>query len=99
MPTMTKTKLIQILADRSNLSKAQVNLLLENLSDVVEETLKTDGVFSLPNLVKFTLKDKAAVPERKGVNPFTKEVITIAAKPASKKIRASVVGDLKKFTG
>lgn len=94
---MTKTKLIQVLADRSNLNKPQVNLLLENLSDVVEEQLKTEGVFSLPNLVKFTLKDKPATPERKGVNPFTKETITIAAKPATKKIRASVIGDLKKF--
>ncbi len=96
---LTKTKLIQVLADRSNLSRTQVNLLLENLSDVVEEQLKTGGIFSLPNLVKFTLKDKAATAERQGVNPFTKETIVIAAKPATKKIRASVIGDLKKFTG
>lgn len=96
---LTKPKLIQVLADRSNLSKTQVNLLLENLSDVAEEQLRTGGIFTLPNLVKFTLKDKAATPERQGISPFTKEAITIAAKPASKKIRASVVGDLKKFTG
>ncbi len=96
---LTKTKLIQVLADRSNITKAQANLFLENLSDVVEEQLKTEGVFSLPHLVKFTLKDKPATPERQGRNPFTKEAITIAAKPATKKIRASVIGDLKKFSG
>jgi nucleoid DNA-binding protein len=96
---LTKTKLIQVLADRSNLSKPQVNLLLENLYDVAEEQLKNEGVFSVPHLVKLTLKDKAATPERQGVNPFTKEAITIAAKPAAKKIRASVIGDLKKFQG
>lgn len=96
---LTKPKLIQVLADRSNLSKPQVNLLLENLSDVMEEQLKTEGVVAIPNLVKFTLRDKPATPERQGVNPFTKAAVTIAAKPASKKIRASVIGDLKKFTG
>jgi nucleoid DNA-binding protein len=99
MKMLTKTKLFQVLADRSNLSKNQVNLLMENLSDVAEEELKKGGIFTLPNLVKFTLRDKPATPERKGLNPFTKEAITIAAKPASKKIRASVIGELKKFSG
>jgi nucleoid DNA-binding protein len=96
---LTKSKLVQVLADRSNISKQQANLVLENLSDIVEEQLKAAGMFTIPNLVKFTLKDKPATPERLGVNPFTKSQITIPAKPASKKIRASVIGELKKFTG
>jgi DNA-binding protein HU-beta len=96
---LTKSKLVQVLADRTNLSKQQANLLLENLSDIVEEQLKSEGVFALPNLVKFTLKDKPATPERTGINPFTKAPITIPAKAASKKIRASVIGELKKFDG
>ncbi len=96
---LTKPKLIQLLADRSNLSKQQINVLLENLSDIATEQLKGEGVFALPNLVKLTLKQKAATAERKGVNPFTKEEITIPAKPASKRVRASVIGDLKKFAG
>lgn len=95
---MTKTQLVQILADRLALSKSQANLFLENLAEVAEETLKKEGTFVLPNLVKLTLKDKPATPERQGVNPFTKAAITIAAKPASKKIKASVIGDLKKFS-
>lgn len=93
---MTKTQLVQILADRLNLNKQQANLFLENLAEVAEDTLKKEGTFVLPNLVKFTLKDKPATAERQGVNPFTKTAITIPAKPASKKIKASVIGELKK---
>jgi nucleoid DNA-binding protein len=93
---LTKAKLVQVLADRSNLSKQQTNLVLENLSDVLEEELKRDGAFTIPNLAKFTLKDKPATPERKGINPSTQEPIIIPAKPASKRVRASVIGDLKK---
>lgn len=93
---MTKSKLIQILADRQNLPRPQVNLLLENLVDVVTETLKTEGTCVIPDLVKFTLKDKPATPERDGVNPFTKEPIKIPAKPASKKVHVSPVVALKR---
>jgi DNA-binding protein HU-beta len=37
----------------------------------------------------------AATKERQGINPFTKEPITIAAKPPSKKVRARPVKAIK----
>ncbi len=93
---MTKTQLLQILAERVNLSKAQVNLVLENLTEVAGTTLKSGESFTVPNLVKFTVKTKSATGARTGINPFTKEPMEIAAKPASKKVRAAAIGDLKK---
>lgn len=93
---MTKTQLIQILSDRINVNKQQATLFLETLGDVAAETLDKDGKFVIPDLVKFTLKNKAATPERQGVNPFTKTPMTIPAKPASKKVATSAIGDLKK---
>jgi len=94
---MTKAKLIQALAERTELTKNQVNIVLDQLIDITEESLKAEGVFSLPDLVKFTVKDKIATPERQGVNPFTKEPITVQAKPASKRVKSSVIGSLKKI--
>jgi nucleoid DNA-binding protein len=38
---------------------------------------------------------KPATKERQGINPFTKEPITIPAKPASRKIRSTPLKALK----
>lgn len=96
---MTKTQLVQVLADRMNLDKRQAVLFLETLSDVAFESLKKEGEFAVPDFVKLVLRDKPATTERQGVNPFTKAAMVIPAKPASKKIVARATGDLKrKFT-
>ena len=42
---------------------------------------------------------KPATKQRPGINPFTKEPITIAAKPASKKVRARPVKAIKDVVG
>ena len=39
-------------------------------------------MFSLPGLLKMSVQRKPATKARKGINPFTKEEITIKAKPA-----------------
>ena len=43
--------------------------------------------FVLPGLFKATTVQKPATKARKGINPFTKEEVTFAAKPASVKVR------------
>jgi nucleoid DNA-binding protein len=49
----------------------------------------------IPGLVKLRVVKKPATKERQGINPFTKEPITIPAKPASKKVRATALKNLK----
>jgi len=93
---MTKTQLVQVLAERMNLTKTQAVLFFDTLTDVASETLEKEGEFVVPDFVKLVVRDTPAKPERKGVNPFTKEPMTIAAKPASKKIVARPTGDLKR---
>lgn len=93
---MTKTQLIQLLADRLDLPRTKVTLMFETLGEVTADNLKKDGVSIIPGLVKFTMKDKPATPERQGVNPFTKEKITIPAKAATKKIKTAPLNDLKR---
>ena len=56
---------------------------------------KKSGTFILPGFAKFVVVKKPATKARPGINPFTKEAITIAAKPASKKVRARPVKAIK----
>jgi DNA-binding protein HU-beta len=93
---MTKTQLVQVLAERMNLSKTQAALFIETLCDVAAETLEKEKEFTVPDFVKLILRDTPAKSARQGINPFTKEPMTIAAKPAAKKILVRVTGDMKK---
>lgn len=97
---MTKTQFIQALSDKTGfLTRQQANLVLESLSEIVQDQLKTEGKVVIPDLVKVSVKEKAATEERQGVNPFTKKPITIPAKPASKKVSATPVSTLKRAFG
>ena len=49
----------------------------------------------IPGLLKLKAVKKPATKDRPGINPFTKQPITIKGKPASKKIRASALKSLK----
>jgi nucleoid DNA-binding protein len=48
-------------------------------------------VFVLPGFAKFLVIKRPATKERAGINPFTKEAITIKAKPARKVLKARPV--------
>lgn len=94
---MNKSQLAATLAEHTGLSKSDVNKVLAALSDVIYQELGPNGpqVFSLPGVVKFTVAHKPATSAREGVNPFTGEKITIAAKPARNVVRARVLKPLK----
>jgi DNA-binding protein HU-beta len=94
---MTKSALIEAVTNAlgDGVSKKQVATFLDVLTDVAHKELKKSGEFTLPGFAKFVVAKKAATPERQGINPFTKAPITIAAKPASKKVRARPVMAIK----
>jgi len=92
---MSKTELVEAIASQSGLEKKQVNSVLEALSDVVYRELKAENEVVLPGLVKLTAVTKPAVPEREGINPFTKEKTTFKAKPARKVIKPRPLKALK----
>lgn len=50
----------------------------------------------VPGLVKLKLKDTPATPAGERMNPFTKQMANVAAKPASKKVKVSPLAALKK---
>ena len=51
--------------------------------------LNESGEFVIPGFAKMSVVHKPATEARSGVNPFTKEPMEFAAKPASKSVKAS----------
>jgi nucleoid DNA-binding protein len=94
---LTKAQVIAELAGGTDLDKKSVARVFEGLSELIRKQLSVrgPGEFVVPGLVKLRVVKKPATKERQGINPFTKEPITIPAKPASKKVRATALKALK----
>ncbi|MBV8500956.1 MAG: HU family DNA-binding protein [Paucibacter sp.] len=73
---MNKTELIEHLAGKHELTKAEAGRIVETLLDAVVTTVKKGGVVSIPGFGSFKQHARAA---RTGVNPSTGEKIKIAA--------------------
>jgi nucleoid DNA-binding protein len=96
---MSKTELVGRIADSTELTKRDVNSVLESLAEQINRSLgrRGPGVFTLPGLVKIEKKRVPARKARKGVpNPFRPgELMDIAAKPASTKVKVRPLKNLK----
>jgi DNA-binding protein HU-beta len=92
---MSKTEFVDAIASQSGLEKKQVNAVLDALNNVVYRELKAENEVVLPGLLKLTSVTKPAVPEREGINPFTKEPTMFKAKPARKVIKPRPLKALK----
>jgi nucleoid DNA-binding protein len=95
----TKTQLINELVDKTELSKKEVASVLDELGDIIERHVKKRAVgeFTLPGLLKIKTVKKPAQKARKNVpNPFKPgEVMDVAAKPASTKVKVLPLKKLK----
>ncbi|HMP03513.1 MAG TPA: HU family DNA-binding protein [Gemmatales bacterium] len=93
----TKTAILKGLADKTGMAKKDVATFMDALGDMIRHHLgkKGPGVFTIPGLVKLKTVKKAATKERQGRNPKTGEMITIAAKPARKVVKAYPLKVLK----
>jgi DNA-binding protein HU-beta len=88
---MTKSELINQLAEHSELKKSDVKGVMETLASIGYKELKKTGSFLVPGFAKFVVIKKPATKARKGINPFTKEPTVFKAKPARKIIKARPV--------
>ncbi len=95
--TLSKSGLIQAITESAGeeLNRKQVKTVLESLISVGHRELKKSGIFTLPGFAKFRVVKKPATKARQGVNPFTKQPMTFAAKPASKSVRARPIKAIK----
>lgn len=94
-----KTQILTRIAESTQLSKKQVQSVLDELTNIIEGHIKKKGVgeFVLPGLLKVTTVKKPATKARKGINPFTGEEVTFKAKPASTSVKVRPLKKLKEF--
>jgi len=78
---MTQTQLVQLLADKCELSKKVAKNVLDTLAQTAIAEVKKNGLFILPGIGRLVRVDRKA---RMGRNPATGEAIKIAAKKVVK---------------
>lgn len=96
---MTKTEMIAALADSTGLTKQQVVSLFDELATLIKKELGEEGagIFNISNLLKIKVVRKPATPERRGINPFTKEETVFKAKPATNAVKLVPLRGLKEL--
>jgi nucleoid DNA-binding protein len=93
---LTKAQVITEIAESSELDKKSVVRVFDGLTELIKKELrKPNGEFVIPGLIKLRSVKKPATKERPGTNPFTGQPMTIKAKPATKKVRATALKSLK----
>lgn len=95
----TKSEIYNELIESSQLTRKQVASVFDGLTAIVEQELgkKGPGMFTIPGLLKLKVISKPATKAREGINPFTKEPMTIKAKPARKVVKAYPLKSLKEM--
>ena len=78
---MNKTELIEKIAAGAELSKADAKKALDATVEAIKEVLANGGKVQLVGFGTFAVSER---PAREGINPSTKEKITIAAKKVAK---------------
>ncbi len=78
---MTKSELLQALAEKLGKTKKEVSEMLEAIAEMAYAETKKNGEFTLPGLGKLVKKRRDA---RQGRNPATGETIQIPAKTVVK---------------
>ena len=94
---MNKAELINAVAEKSGLSKADSKKAIDAFVATVTDVLKNGDKLSLVGFGSFSVSERAA---RTGVNPQTKKQINIAAKKVAKFVKNGkvvIVKDGKSF--
>lgn len=81
MAKLTKSQLLNVLAEKTGMSKKEVGNFMDTLAELAYAEVKGNGEFTLPGLGKLVKKNRAA---RMGRNPATGEEIHIPAKTVVK---------------
>ncbi len=94
---LSKSGLVAYIAEGTGVAAKDVRAVLAGLESAAHASIskKGAGSFTLPGLLKVTAVAVAAKPKRKGINPFTKEEVWFAAKPATVKVKVRPLKKLK----
>ena len=78
---MNKNDFVSSVAEKAGLSKAESKKAIDAFCETVSEVLKAGDKLSLVGFGTFSVAERG---ERQGINPLTKQPITIAAKKSAK---------------
>lgn len=81
MAKMTKTQILQTLADKAGVSKKEIGAVLDAMTNLAYTEVKRNGEFAVPGIGKLVKVQRKA---RTGRNPATGEEIQIPAKTVVK---------------
>lgn len=96
--TLTKSAILNLIAEKNGITRKQAGDVLETLSGIMLGSVHPNGSgeFTLPGILKITLRK---VPARKAGtlirNPATGEMMKAAAKPASVRVKIRALSKLK----
>ncbi|MCB1998067.1 MAG: HU family DNA-binding protein [Burkholderiaceae bacterium] len=92
-----KTSLAAHLAELAAVEVKHVKSVLASLESTIAASLSKKGLgsFTMPGLFKINVNHVPAKKARKGIDPFTKQERTFAAKPASVKVKVRPMKKLK----
>jgi nucleoid DNA-binding protein len=88
--TATKAEIYSAIAEKTGMGKKDVAKMFDAMSELIHRELgkKGPGAFVIPGLLKLKVVRKPATKAKQGINPFTKEPMTIKAKPARNVVKA-----------
>ncbi len=95
---MTKSQLVTHLADKAEISKKQVDAVLDEIIEVIkkEVSAKGSGKFVFPGLCRVTVTRKVAVKGgEKKINRLTGAEYVTKSKPAYNQVKLRAVKSLK----
>ncbi|MFN5945161.1 MAG: HU family DNA-binding protein [Phycisphaerae bacterium] len=95
-----KSELFTLIADHAGISRKQVAGVFEAMGKVMAVDLAKPAagkpkMFVVPGMMRIKAEYKAAVPARKGIDPFTKTEKMFKAKPASTRLKIRPLKALK----
>jgi nucleoid DNA-binding protein len=95
----TKSEIFSHISAQTDLTKKEVASVFDALSGMIKKNVgkRGPGVFTVPGLMKITVRTRPAQPARKGINPFTGEPATFKAKPARRVVKVTALKGLKEM--
>ncbi len=93
----TKGQIYSLICEDTGCSRRQIAQVFDTLEKVIRADMSPRGpkAFTVPNLMKITVKRKPATKARKGINPFTGEEMMFKAKPARNVVKVRPLKKLK----
>jgi nucleoid DNA-binding protein len=95
---LTKSAFVAHLAEKNELTKKQIEAVLDSIIDAIKDQLGTKGPgkFVFPGLARMSLiRVKAKKGGEKKINPLNKQEYTTVAKPAYNKVAIRPIKAIK----